>query len=492
MKRIYTVLIILLVSFQMTAQDVVREELFKVNKDSVEFLNYEGPHSKFETAAEIRGIGNVVGLSLSKGSIDAEYFNKYRVLHIIDKDSGRLLNADIFSIEKDAVVDHIKNIRRILSGYLESFYGFPGEDANIIAEFITYYNAYYRKNMEYFKSIYAGAVINSLVPEKAGISTRYMEWPGNTQMLIPLSSDSGGSVNLDTVSNKDVIEDLRTKEDKGIEPRKGMVEVKEKEITAEQKRIEAEKETLEEEKKALSEEKAAAVNNGTQSDQKSLESIALKEETLKQKEDAIRAREEANNKRQEAVQQEREQIAEDEKQIIEKKAAAGDNNAVTAEADSFVPFLFISDDDPDLMGRFVLINSKTGVINKESSLNTVRGRKFFLLNNSLLFISGIDRPPKAVRLILMNKATLEIEVEGKHDIYAESSLLIKDSSVYAVTRKNGKWYVARFNTNLKLQEMSDIEVMPFTPFLIEKGKLYIETKQGKIKPLDAVTLKLLP
>jgi len=492
MKRLLIVFIILSVILPLSAQNVDKKELFKVSKDSVEFFNYVGPYSKFETAAQIRGIGSALGKELSRDLQRSDYFSRYRVFHIIDKNGEGLLNADIFSIEKDAVVDNITNVRRILSGYLESFYGYRESDAKVIAEFITYYNAFYRKNIDYFKTVYAGKVISVLDPEKAGISTRYNEWPGKTQMLIPLSPGSGQRVHLSTVSNKDVIENLRIKPDKGIEPRKAMVEVKEKEITAEQNKIELARKALEKEKKALEKKKAAVgESTGTPTEKKkALAEIVTKETKVTAAEQEIKKQEAENANRQKSVQQEREQIAKDEKQLIEKKKDSLSTGTITPLR--LIPFLYVENNNSDLMGRFVLIDSTTGAINRKSTLNTVRGRKFLLVNDSLIFISGVDKPPRAVRLMTMNKETLEVEDTGVDDIYSGSELVYKNGYFYSVTRKEGKWYAARFDTHLKLQSRSVVEVLPITPLQFNTTKLYVQTKTGVVKALDSESLKVLP
>lgn len=482
MRKVPVLFLMTIILASLSAQQVVKEELFSVNRDSVEFLNYEGPHVKFETDAQIRGIGRAVAEGLSGSGKSAGYFNKYRVIHVIDAAGGAKLNADIFIIEENASVDHIDNVRRILSGYLEGYYGYSQEDAGVIAEFTTYYNAFYRRNMAYFSKVYSDKVIKTLTPEKAGIATRYNEWPGKTEMLIPVSASGGGKVNIDTISNNEVIEDLRTQTDKGIDSRKDMVELKEKEIEGEQKAIEKAKEDIQQEKKAIEEEKSTA---GT------TDEIIKKEESLKTKEEAVKTREEENQKRQEAVQAERDRIAKDENQLIEEKGKSSGTSAVTADAaPELVPFLLVEEGEPPFMGTFVLIDKKSGQINRKSSMNTVRGREYHTLNSSLLFISGIDQPPKAVRLMTMNKDTLKIEKEGENDIYEYSALLVSNGAIYAVTRDSGKWYVGRFDSSLNLAAKSEVEVVPYTPLILENGNLYVELKGGEVKPLDKASLAL--
>ncbi len=465
------------------SQEVIKEELFKVNRDSIEFLNYEGPHKKIESAGEIRGIGEALGRGLGddKMSGKSDYFTKYSITHVIDGDGTGKLNADIFSIEKGATVDHIDNIRRILKGYLMAYYGYPEEDAKTIAEFITYYNAFYRKNMDYFSKVYSPKVIDQLDPEKAGISTRYTEWPGNTQMLIPLTPTAGaaGNVNLDTISNKDVVEDLRTREDKGIEPRKDMVEVKDREITQEKKKLEEDKAALEEEKQAISEKEAAGVPE---------EQLAEEKAAADEKEKEIAAREAAVKEKETALQNEREQIVKDEKQIIASKTGSTAKAAGAGGESALVPFLYVESESPSIMGRFVLVDKKTGIISRKSSVNTIRGRRFILSGDSIIFISGIDKAPKAVRLMLMNKNTLKIEKEGENDIYGNSDLLYYNGTIFAVARDGDKWYAAGFDTDLKLISKSKVEVAPFTPLEISEDKLYVQLSSGEIKPLDIKTL----
>jgi len=486
MKKLNLIIIILIISGSLFAQEVVREELFKVNRDSVEFVNYEGPHDKFETADEIRGIGISLGGKLEQFSGTRIYNNKYSILHLFDPEGQGLLNGDIFSIEKDAVVDHIDNVRRILSGYLQSAYSYSKEDADLLAEFVSYYNAVYRGNFEYFRSFYNKIVVDNLNPEKAGISTRYMEWPGNTQMLIPLTP--GGKMAIDTVSNNTVIEDLRTQNDKGIEPRKDMVELKEKDIEAEQSKIEDKKDEIaKKESKLQAEKEQLNKESENLSDQeiKSKENeIAQKEQILENEKEEVKQEEVVQKERQDAVQQEREQVAKDENTLMDQQAKAD----VTVNS-SMVPFLVIDDNNSYYMGRIALINTKTGKIEKSSSINTVRGRRYYFLDRNLLIVSGIDKAPQSVRLMFLNSETLEVISQGNYDVFSDSDILINGKDIYAVVRENETWYVGRFNTNLKLQSRSDNEVLSYTSLQLNNGILYAQLTSGKVVPMNPDTLK---
>ncbi len=69
-------------------------------------------------------------------SEQAAVSGKYRILHLTDS-SERKMGADILVVEKDARVDHIRNLRLILAAYLQAVYSYSQEDSMLIAEFVT-------------------------------------------------------------------------------------------------------------------------------------------------------------------------------------------------------------------------------------------------------------------------------------------------------------------------------------------------------------------
>lgn len=487
MKKIAGLLILLLVTAPLFSQSVEKEELFKVKRESVEFVNYEGPHAKFETADEIRGIGIYLGNRIKMGEMRGSYVGRYSIIHAYTEEGEGLFNADILVVEKDAVVDHIDNIRRILSGYLQSAYSYSKEDADIIAEFASYYNAVYRGDFQYFKSMYNKIVINSLDEDKAGISTRYLEWPGGTQLIVPLTVSGELRIDTDTISSEDVIEDLRTQDDKGIEPRKDMVELREREIEEEQDKIEDQKEELKEESRELDKEKDQLKGDKlTDTEIKEREEdITEKETAIEEKQEELEDREEKQQERQADVQKERKQIAEDEKELIDERK---ESSTDTAAAIKTVPFLIIDGGDSDLMGRLALINTVTGEIDKRSSINTVRGRRYYLSGRNMLIVSGIDRAPQAVRLMFLDSETLEVLIQGSNDLFGDTDILLDRNNIFAVVRENGKWYIGRFNKDLELQARSEDEVFPYTPLQLNDGILYVQLDNGKVVPLIPDTL----
>jgi len=73
-----------------------------------------------------------------------------------------------------------------------------------------------------------------LDPAKAGLAVRYSDWPGATQIVIPLndsdSRDVLGMLSTSEIASRAVIDRLKEGEDKGIAERAAIADLKEREI----------------------------------------------------------------------------------------------------------------------------------------------------------------------------------------------------------------------------------------------------------------------
>ncbi|MDR3201242.1 MAG: hypothetical protein LBT68_07260 [Spirochaetales bacterium] len=310
--------IILLAAFftvgNLSALDVAEDEVR--TPGTITFESNEGVPDKVETADQIRGIGTVLG-NVNAGG---QYYGRYRIIHVVDPSEKDLFDADILILESSATVDHIRNLRLIIAGYLSAAYGYSPSDAGLLSQFITVYNAVYRKNMQYISSKYKAAVISRLDPEKAGLSTTWRDWPGGTQILIPLSDATPGSLNaVDTgpITDTNVVEDLRTQDDKGIESRKDIVDLKERQIEEQQKKTAEEKKVVQEERRQV-EDRAAKVEKDI---------AAVQEE----KKSATAEEKEALDKKEAGLKEEQARVEEDKKAVEEKEAGIAAKEARTEE-----------------------------------------------------------------------------------------------------------------------------------------------------------------
>jgi hypothetical protein len=422
--------------FRLKAQEtsVNREEL-EQNLAPVEFLNYEGPQSRIETLEQIRGIGTALGRVIGGGAGQAGSAGRYFVIHSVSPPDGDKLDADIFGLGIDVGVDHIRNLRLIVQGYLELAYEYSPRDAALLAEYVTIYNAVFRGNGDYFSSRYKIPVMEYISPEKAGISIRFDEWPGQTLMLIPLRTGFPGSLSaLDTtiLTSPEVTEEFRREEDRGLEQRKDMVDLKEREaseaeqraalqreaIAEEERQIAQERAELEQGRREAAREQAEIEQERQQARQAEAEGRATPEETrqteeqltgreealerqntqLAEREQTLEKREEAlDEKREEAqasedfsdqkiaeAQQERANIADDQQELI--------NRPPQSAGVGIVGIRLTSPNSP--LGRIVRMDTDSGAEIKTSDLNTVNARTFISLGGKLLAVAGKTGGPR--------------------------------------------------------------------------------------------------
>ena len=204
-KRFITALsIFIAVVCPLFSISVDEEELKSFGNQSIEFINYNGPRTgKIDSVDEIINIGRHIGKQVDPEEQGHFYYGiKYSVVHSYQPEIETGLDADIMILHEDSRVDHIQNLRYIIAGYLEGAYGYSFDDAMILAEFITYYNAVYYQNIGYFQNKYKPGVLANISSGNAGISTHYSNWPGKTRMIIPLRGiPSKGSLStIDTSS----------------------------------------------------------------------------------------------------------------------------------------------------------------------------------------------------------------------------------------------------------------------------------------------------
>jgi hypothetical protein len=270
---------------------VASGELESAKGRDLAFVNYEGPQSRIDSAADIVAIGLGLGRELPPPSAGAAKagaasqpaaarragnLDRYAVIRAVDPSVAEGLDADIIVIGADAEVDHVKNLRRIISGYLQAAWGYGSADASTLAVYVTVYNAVHRGDLAYFKARYKAVVMGELSAGNAGLSLRYDEWAGKSRIVIPLSrkakSGALGAVDTGAVSDKATTEKLRAEPGASVGDRQAMTELKSREVeqrqgelsaseadaAAKQAALDAEKAKLAADKAKLEADKAAA------------------------------------------------------------------------------------------------------------------------------------------------------------------------------------------------------------------------------------------
>lgn len=509
---------------QSNTQDQINTDELEQSLPEVTFINYEGPQAVINTRAQITSIGT----SLGSGSGDSRYF----VVRSITDDEPDKLNADIIGLGPGAGVDHIRNLRLIIAGYLVASYNYSAEDAATLASFITVYNAVYRGNMNYLGGKYKSAVMGHITQDNAGLSTNYQDWPGKTMMLIPLGKPVTPLSTVDTsaLTEPAVVDNLRNNEDnQGVEQRQNMVDLKEREsdaanqqaqdlrddaakqqeavdtgkqeVAQQKQEVETEKQNIADEQQKLDQDKAAG-NVTPQEAQAKQDELDQRAQDNQQKEQEVAQKEDDLNQQQAQATQTK-QAADDAQAVADQKSGEAqaerdgiqqdqqnqiDNAPPAPAADTSVLAIKMAGTNAK-QGQFVIIDTKTGSTAKTSALNTVAIRSVQMVGGKVFAIAGdASAATGAVRLIELDTTGLTIATQGTDDINADSLLWVNGNDLYAITASGGKNYIARFNASLAKQAQSATAVNASAGVFIQNGKLMTQAENGSALVLDASTL----
>ncbi|MCQ2588855.1 MAG: hypothetical protein MJ179_00365 [Treponema sp.] len=531
MKKITSMLALSVFAFSsLFALEVNKTELNVTGSETIEFINYTGPHKVIDSAQSIVGIGSDLGQNISLSvSSKTGTSDKYYVVHSVTSTTKDQLDADILFIGSEAGVDHVDNLRRIISGYLQSAYGYSEKDANTLAVFITVYNAVYRGKLDTFKSKYTEDVVKNLSSANCGLSTNYKDWPGKSQIVIPLFDvKNGGLSTVDTsvIADSKVIDSMQEDNDRNVDSRKDMVDLKEREAdVAAEKAQEAQKQAVKEQKELNETKKEAEEANKTAEEARKEAEEAKKiaeenpndkkaqdaaKEAEKKAEEAEKNAEEKQNKvdeqqqkadeakeqakeaqeiadkKQNEAQTERKEIAKDQQEIIQEQIA---------EAKAKTEYGIIIVDEENLLSRLVKFNSENGEIIRKSPVAVIRNRTIYEVegeeDSQFISVAGDNGGNGTIKLVLIDQDNMEITRESNETL-AEDSVLVKDGDdYYCVIDDNGKWVVAKYNADLALRYKSDTTVRSSTPITVTKSGVVVTDSTGQLMLLSKDNLSAI-
>jgi len=464
----------------------------------VSFINFEGPHSRIETREQIRQLGVGLGQAVKAGAAQAGAQSRYFVIHSVSAPDGDKLDADIFGLGSGVGVDHIRNLRTIIQGYLQTAYDYSASDAALLAEYITIYNAVYRGNWDYFTKRYKTPVIRNLNPQQTGLSTRYSEWPGRTLMVIPLGIGGLSAIDTSAISDNRVIEEMRREDDRGIDQRRNMVDLKEREAEAAEQKASTQREAIRQEEKAIANERSQVESDRKQLEQDKAAGTVTPGESSRRESEIDKKSDELDNRESQLALQ-REQAAQQD-QFAEKKtdeaqqdraSIALDQQSIINRGDQPQGLIGIMIERKDsTLGRLVIIDPSSRNVLRRSPLDTVYVRTLTFIGGKVLAIAGENRGNGAVRLIEINSGTLEMSKQGNEDLSSGSLIWVNGSDLYAITANlsNGTFNLGRFNADLGLQAKSAITVHPNASVNIQQGSLLTQKADGSAAVLNPADL----
>jgi flagellar biosynthesis GTPase FlhF len=484
---------------------VDRGELQK-NLAPMTFYNYEGPQARVETREQIRQIGAVLGQTIRTGQTRTGANNRYFVIHSVSAPEDDRLGADIFGLGSNVGVDHIRNLRTIIQGYLQEAYGYSAADAALLAEYITIYNAVYRGNWPYFSGRFKKPVIDNLNSDSAGLSVRYQEWPGRTLLLIPLNTSGLSSIDTSAISDSRVVERMRSEDNGGVPQRQGMVDMKEREAAQaereaaakreaaraeeaaaarERQRLEEEQRQIDRDRQLLEEDRALGKITDEEAAQREAELSQREADADKKSGDLDQRENDLASQRQEAARQEQfaaqkqEEARQDRENIARDQQVMIDLGGPPQGSTQGVISLVIERQNVGF-GRLVSIDPATGRELRRSGLDTVRVRTLTIINNKVLAIAGENRGNGAVRLIEINPNSLEMIKQGDDDLHPDSLIWVNGGDLYVIAaNRDGTFNLGRFNTDLILQARSKTSVHQNAMVSMQQGFILTQRADGK-------------
>lgn len=492
--------------FPLFAVEVYRNELEQTPSTEIHFNSYSGPVTVFNTMAQIRGIGTALGQQIAAGATVAGNSSRYQVLHFVEEDSKEL-DADIFVIGPAAGVDHIRNLRAIVSAYLVAAYNYSVEDADTLATFITVYNAVYRLDMNNISTKYTPAVQNAADSAIVGLSTDYADWPGMTQIIIPLTGRrSGGLSTIDTaaISDSNVVENIREDNNKGVDIRGDMADLKTREAEeAAQNAKDAAKAYADATAEVKEAEKAAEKANADAENAKNLAEANPNDKKLQKKADeAQNAADEANKNLADAKANAADQaaIAKSEQDWADKKLkeAQTDTKYIQKDIETLPPQDELLEafyglkiaDSSKMLSALVLLDSATGKELKVSPVNVIRGRTVFAAGSNFIAIAGKNGGNAAIRLIIIDGKTLEMIKQSEEPVSEQAVLTEHDNAFYTVINSNGEWKLAKYDSRLRVLAISEISVLEATPIFAYGKTISIVDSKNTVRLLNTENLKV--
>ena len=468
--RLFTIGLLFLAGY-LFALEVDIVELESVT-NTINFVNFTGVQSEdTDTIASIRGIGE--SLAVDIGSTASIVYNqKYRITHLLPSEDGRR-GVDLFELLPAARVDHIDNLRRIISAYLEGRYAYSADDARLLGTLITVYNAVHRGNVELFRRRYTTELDPLLGEQKAGLSLLYSEWPGASQVIIPIAADATAgelsSVPADELLDEAVEETLRDASDLGLEDRMEAADLIDRTVDEERSQIEEAQRDLIQQRRILAER--------LQLDGQPTELLQQQQQELAQQEDGIDDRLAA--------------VAVAETRSDEIRESVAKDLETTATLAEVVPLRITRGRlaGEGLFATILIINANGGSVLMRADREII-GRNYLVTRKGLIAISEEAGAPA---LVLFNDDDLSFVLKSSAEISRHSPVIAgAGDDIYAIIKEGNKWYAGRFDTNLTLLFRSTLAVAEESDLVIEDGRLFVQREDGRFSGLDVDELRVSP
>ncbi|MCW7493709.1 hypothetical protein ND861_13750 [Leptospira sp. 2 VSF19] len=531
------------VSLSLTAQSKapLGESEIKGSK-KIEFINRSLRKASDEIIQENTEIGRKLAETLAKEN--SATVDGVKIQRVLPGADGKL-GADILILSESQSFDHVNSIARIIASYVEKSFQYKAGNSETLAQYILYYNATHRKDSKFFSKKYTEGVIAATSPDKLGIDTVYKNWPGKTQIIIPIEGnilkDSGKDLTTDELekdvnkmvkdkekdpATKQKMEDEAKKMDKlqtdKIKEEKKVLQDKKQEVANEQKDLQDKKEALKKKEQetiaSLNELKKDPVKNKAEIEKKTeevkqieqekkdtekkSEAVEAKKEELSKKEEQIAKKEEARTgttsgdsaKKDDTVQKVEAKVEElkselaQTKEELKKKEEQSDN--VVNNKILFMKFIKYDTDGHYSNELWAIDPAKDDALFK-SPYNNICSKEFKEIANQGVLVLGYDGEKvenRKHKLVLLDPDKLGVKKTSESaDIFWRTPMINREDKIYVIEKVKDKYHVSRFKSDLTFEKRTEEPVEENSELTFFGDKIYVT---GKPKEGDKTTIKV--
>jgi len=459
----------------MADYSVIEDEI--QTDESVSFTNYTGINKLVNTLDEIYGIGYYLADEMKAiNGIGTAGQDKYQVMRVLADASNEGYFADIFIIGSGAHVDHIRNLRRIIAGYLERSFNYSHEGAKAVATYITIYNARHRGDMVYFASRYHAKVMEQVQAENLGLAAHYQNWPGNTRILIPINGDILHGQRIGDAELDSAADDANLTEQDAY-------------VAAAEEQVKRDRAALNEKKKELEERRTQTTNEQEKAAlDKEEEELAQREDELDKRQNEVESMRDDVDKQRDAEgttrrEQEEERLREE---LVEENVYKGK-----------VYFLMTLGWRPEAhyINEIYVVNPVNNTLEEVSEVDNITGINYSFIDNYIAVITYESKAQQVHHLSYVNLDTLKLEKSTKEDVFWRSPIKVYYEEIYVFIRDGENYYLARYDKDLNLLKVSRESIERDSKITFYRDYIYVTGPKGEtrrsIMVFDRESLRLV-
>jgi hypothetical protein len=125
------------------------------------------------------------------------------------------------------------------------------------------------------------------------------------------------------------------------------------------------------------------------------------------------------------------------------------------------------------------VNPLNGAVVKKSDIKQIREKTIYPLGTGFVAVCGVNDKHSAVKLCLIDEATLEIKKESSETLSENTSLILQGDSFYAIVSDEKKNYLASFDKDLNLKKKSDVAINGSSPLNFYSEGIIVTDEKGK-------------